>query len=152
MSEKDIQHVYAEIRNLLSEGTGGGANKPLSVRFSEETAREIEAEARLTRRTASDVIKDRMIYGLMPEAERDPHMSYRRRCLMPGIVEMTNDGLLERVKFLSSLVERAKANKNEPQQHLCEELRLYQTEIELRRSEARKRKLDVILYVAGDKL
>lgn len=99
-----------------------------SIRFQDSTAREIEAEARLTRCTLSDVLRDRMIFGLTPEKDRDQHLRERRR-FMPGIVEMSDDGLLERVAFLGGLIERAQS----PMPFLGEELCLYKTEIALRK-------------------
>lgn len=125
--ERSNSALLTALRTEKSEPKG----KPFSVRFSETTSREIEAEARLTRRTASDVIKDRMIFGFTPAEERDPHLSYRRRCLMPAIVEKTDDDLLARVKFLRELIEKAQS----PQQFFKEELRLLLTELELREKE-----------------
>lgn len=128
----ESEQAAALLAALREEPMKSPKGKPFSVRLSEETSRSIEAEARLTRRTASAVIKDRMIFGLMPEKERDTHLRDRRR-LMPAIVEMSYDGLLEKVEFLRGLIERAQS----PQAHIEEELRLYQTEIALRAKEGR---------------
>lgn len=106
--------------------------QPFSVRFSEATSRSIEAEARLTRRTASAVIRDRMIFGLTPGKERDPYLRDRRR-LMPVIVEMSDECLRDRAGFVRGLIERAQS----PRPHLEDELRLYETELALRAEEGR---------------
>lgn len=109
--------------------------KPFSVRFSETTAREIEAEARLTRRTSSDVIKDRMIFGLMPEAERDQHLREMRRHFMPAVVEAADDDLRARMQFLRERIDAARSNGCEPKSFLVEEMRLCETELDIREYE-----------------
>lgn len=148
VSGKDTQSIYAEILEAL-RNEDHSKGMPSSVRLSGETTREIEAEARLTRRTYSEVIINRMIFGLMPEAERDPHLRYRRRHFMPMIVEATDDALREQANFLRELVARAEVAGNEPQPHLREELRLCEAELDLREYERLHKKKVVLARQLG---
>lgn len=150
MQAKDsqCQDFYDKILNAL-RNEDHSKGKPFSVRFSETTAREIEAEARLTRRTASDVIKDRMAFGLLTDEERDPHLSHSRRCLMPAIVDATDDGLQAKMQFLRERIEKARSNGVEPQHFLTEELRLCETELDLRKAERTQKKQAALLAALG---
>lgn len=106
-----------------------------TVRLQEPTASEVEAEARLTGRTLSDVLRDRITYGLtVPEKDRDPFLRDRQR-LMPLIAAMLDDALLDRVKFLSGLIERAQSPSSVSFLHA--EINLYKLEIALRRKGGR---------------
>ncbi|MHB8938536.1 MAG: hypothetical protein ACYC39_09485 [Thiobacillus sp.] len=112
-----------------------GKGTVFTVRLSEPTASEVEAEARLTGRTLSDVLRDRVTYGLtVPEKDRDPFLRDRQR-LMPLIAGTPNADLIERVEFLSGLIERAQSPSAVAFLHA--EIHLYKLGIALRKKEGR---------------
>lgn len=104
---KTHDKTIAALRHELENGPAGPLGDPFSVRFSEETAREIEAEARLTDKSLSDVIRERVLTGILAHIDpattnADGAADFRkmRRRLMAEIVEMSDEALASRLEFI----------------------------------------------------
>lgn len=134
--QEDREAIIARLRRELENGETKARSKLFSFRLDEETQRGLEAEARLTSKTVSQVMRDRVKRRILVELEgntkkHEIEAGFRRMRLdlMLRIVEMSDEALAERRDFMKDrqIDDRAR-----------DEFALYEKEISLRKAERRK--------------